>query len=220
MTRSVPTSATPPDGERRLRAFGLSTDIVHTALRPGLSRAANRTSMALRSTPGTDVYHDAMEQFHLLLADAGWRLVYVKQQPRLLHPKGVRSFTIASGSNVANPDRRQQPRTRRKGQATRDSLAGPRAELMEALFEVPATPQDPNLVAAAEAAPLWLLVHERTERGLNLELSRPAKMTSSGVVTEWDDRIIIGFLDLDGDLSIFDDPDDGTGPYNVTVEPH
>lgn len=216
MTSAIRISPTPSEGERRLGEFGLTTELIHAALRPGLSRAANRTSMALRSTPGTDLYHESMEQLHLQLAEAGWRLVYIDRQPRLLHPGGLISFTIASGTNVANPDLRHKPRTRRKGKATRDSLPEPRAEVT-GLFDMPANDQAADLVAAAEAAPLWLLVHERTERGLNLELSRPAEMTDSGVVTEWERRIIIGFLDLDGDLSIFSDPDDGD--FDVSVEP-
>jgi hypothetical protein len=216
MVTAILTSSTSPDGEQRLGAFGLSTELIHTALRPGLSRASSRTSMALRSTPGTDVYHESMEQLHLLLAEAGWRLVYVDRQPRLLHPDGLMAFTIASGVNVANPDHRLKPRTRRKGKATRDSLAGPRAEVAT-LFDGPDVEQEKALVAACEAAPLWLLVHERTERGLHLELSRPAEMTASGVVTDWDHRVMIGFLDLDGDLSIFDSTD--IGGFDVPVEP-
>lgn len=209
-------SLTSSDGERRLAAFGLSTELIHTTLRPGLSRATNRTSMALRSTPGTDIYHESMEQLHQRLAETGWRLAYVDHQPRLLHPDGLIAFTIASGTNVANPDHRRKPRTRRKGKATRDSLAGPRVQ-MATLFDVPEIEQEKELVAAALAAPLWLLVHERTDRGLSLELSRPAEMTASGIVTDWDDRIIIGFLDLDGDLSVFDDP--YGGGIDVAVEP-
>lgn len=209
-------SPTSPDGERSLGAFGLSTELIHTALRPGLSRATNRTSMALRSTPGTDIYHEAMEQLHQQLAPAGWRLAYVDHQPRLLHPEGLLSFTITSGTNVANSDHRQLPRTRRKGKATRASLAGPRVQV-PTLFDVPVVYQEEDLSAAAENAPLWLLVHERTERGLRLEFSRPADMTASGIVKDWDGRIILPFLELDGDLSVFANPDDGG--IEVAVEP-
>ena len=204
-----------PDSERRLNAFGLSTELIHTALRPGLSRATNRTGRALRSTPGTDIYHDGMEQFALVLEDPGWRLVYVDHQPRLLHPDSVIAFTLASGVNVGNPDRRRVPRTR-KGEATRKSLTAPRATV-PTLFDAPEPDQKEELVAAATAAPLYLLVHERTPRGLNVELSRPAQMTQSGVVDEWVDRIPIAFLDLDGDLAIFDES--GDEGFDVPVEP-
>lgn len=216
MTTMSLASRTSPDDERRLLDFGLSTELIHTAMLPGLSRASNRTTMALSSTPGTDIYHESMEQLHLRLAETGWRLVYVDQQPRLLHPDGVVSFTTASGTNVANPDPRHQPRTRRKGNATRNSLGGPKAQV-DSLFDLPELVQEQAAASAAVSAPLWLLVHERTDRGLKLELSRPAEMTTSGQVTRWVDRIFIGFLDLDGDLSVFDDTEDGG--IDVAIEP-
>lgn len=202
--------------ERRLNSFGLTTETFHTALRPGLSRAANRTAMALPSSAGTDIYHDTMEQLALALADAGWKLVWVDRQPRLLHPDALIAFTLASGTNVANPDRRKSPRTRKKGKATRNSLATPQVEAFP-LFDEPDVEQDSALVAAAAQAPLWFLVYERTDRGLNLEFSRPAEMTESGEVMAWQERILIGFLDLDGDLSIFDNPNNGD--FDVPVEP-
>lgn len=214
-TMTALTSPQSPSDERRLNAFGLSTELIHTALRPGSSRAANRTALALRSSPGTDIYHDTMEQFALILVDIGWRIVYVDQQPRLLHPDGLIAFTLASGTNVAHPDRRKRPRTRRKGKATRDSLSGPRAEVT--LFDVPELEQTKDLAALAEVAPLWLLVHERTDSGLNLEFSRPLNMTPGGIVNDWDDRILVGFLNLDGDLSMFEAPDDGD--FDISVEP-
>jgi hypothetical protein len=206
----------PTGDEARLNAFGLSSEVIHTALRPGVSRASNRTSMALRSTPGTDIYHDGMEQFALLLMDDGWRLVYVDQQPRLLHPEGLISFTLASGSTVAHSDHRKKPRTRRKGQSTRDSLAAPRTEV-PALFEIPRIKEEKEHAAAAKSAPLWFLLHERTQHGLKMEFARPSHMTEKGVVDGWEDSIAVPFLDLDGDFSTFEAPD--PGDFDVAVEP-
>lgn len=216
MTVATLVPLSPPSDEQRLAQFGLSTELIHMGMRPGLTRAANRTSLALRSTPGTDIYHDGMEQLNRLLVERGWDLVYIDHQPRLLHPDRIMAFTIASGVDVANPDRRKQPYTRRKGDATRSSL-DQSANKTASLFEVPDIVQEKKLVAATEAAPLWLLIHERTERGMNLELSRPAVMTESGRITDWSDRILIKFLDLDGDLTVFDQSDDGD--IDVNVEP-
>ncbi|MCS6579080.1 hypothetical protein [Curtobacterium poinsettiae] len=202
--------------ERRLNDLGLTTGAIHAALRPGLSRAANRTAMALPSSAGTDIYHDTMEQLALALSDEGWELVWVDRQPRLLHPDALIAFTLASGTNVAASDHRKSPRTRKKGKATRKSLAAPQVDVLS-LFEDPNVEQAADLVSAAAQAPLWFLVHERTERGLNLEFSRPGRMTPAGAVVAWEERILIGFLDLDGDLSIFNNPDDGD--FDVPVAP-
>lgn len=202
--------------ERRLADFGLSTELIHTALRPGLTRATNRSSKALRSTPGTDIYNDAMEQFHQLLAEDGWSLTYVDQQPRLVHPDGLIAFTVAAGRNVGNGDVRIKPRTGRKGKATRQALQVSQAQV-PMLFGAEEAYLEAELDASARTAPLWLLVHERTSSGLNLELSRPSAMTPGGIVNDWAEQIPIKFLDLDGDLSIFHVPDDGD--INVSVEP-
>jgi len=203
--------------EQRLRALGLSTELIHTALRPGLSRAGGRSALALASSAGTDIYHDTMEQLALALSGDGWRLAYVNRQPRLVHPNGMIAFTLASGTDVADPDLRRAPKTRRKGKATRASLAGPRVEIMPTLFNDPEDAGDQELIEVAEGAALWLLVHERSERGLKLEFSRPAQMTAAGIVNEWEQRIILPFLDLDGDLGVFAGPEDEG--FDVPVEP-
>lgn len=208
--------------ESQLSALGLSSELLHTALHPGLSRALNRTAQALSSTPGTDIYHDTMEQLALRLTGAGWAPVFVGKgkQPRLLHPEGLLSFTVASAVDVANPDRRKKPRTL-KGPATRDAL-GTHSVDEWALFMNPEAERAAERAQIAKSAPLWFLLHERTDRGLKLEFSRPAGMTGTtgrGVVRDWDDRIFVPFLDVDGDLSAFDDPTDGDGDIDVPIEP-
>ena len=197
-----------PEDERRLNEFGLSSPLFHTALTPGTSRARGRTALALLTTPGNDIYHNTMEELALMLAPEGWQPVDVDGQPRLLHPDGIMSFTLASATNVAHPDRRKSPRTRGKGPATRKSLAIQVAQDF-ALFDLPDSSKNTALVAAAHQAPLWMLLHERTGSGLNLEFARPSVMTPGGTVTAWSDSIAVPALHLDGDLSAFDGPDGG-----------
>jgi len=204
-----------PDGEERLNEFGLSTTLFHTALTPGVSRARGRTALALRTTPGNDIYHNTMEELALMLAPQGWQPVDVDGQPRLLHPDGMMSFTLASATNVAHPDTRKTPRTRGKGPATRNSLAAHVAHDL-ALFDLPDSPKKSVLVAAANSSSLWMLLHERTPTGLNLEFAQPSAMTPGGTVIAWADSIAIRPLELDGDLSVFDDPD-GSDDFDVPV---
>lgn len=208
------------DHERRLEAFGLSTELIHNGLRRGAERAANRSSHALKTAAGTDIYQDGMEDFARLLTADGWRAVEVDGQPRLLHPAGALSFTISSGINVGSADLRERPRTRRKGKATRGSLTPQRPH--------PSLFGDEDAVAAAElveraiVAPFYFVLCERAPRGggLHVELAQPARMTGGGSVNEWSDRIRVGYLPLEGDLSVFDQPDeDGPDEFDVPVEP-
>ncbi|WP_156023234.1 hypothetical protein [Terracoccus sp. 273MFTsu3.1] len=203
--------------EGRLKAFGLSSELLHAGLRAGASRAANRSALALRSSAGTDIYHDGMEQFAQLLHADGWRLRSVDQQPRLLHPQGLVAFAISSGVNVGKSTMRM-PRTKRKGLATRKALATPPRPA--SLFDFNDAAHEGQMSGAASDAPLYFLLCERIHHGngLLLEFSRPAQMTWGGSVTEWADRIAVEHLDLDGDLSVFDNPD-GDDAFEVQVEP-
>lgn len=201
--------------ESRLRAFGLSTEILHNALREGASRAANRSALALESSAGTDIYHDGMENLHQILQPDGWRLLRVDLQPRLVHPGGIVSFAIASGVNVGKPNLR----TSRKGPATRGSLTTP--DLTPSLFADLDAELRVKLAAVAERAPFYFLLCERIAAGGNgllLEFAQPAGMTFGGSVNTWGDRIGVPALELEGDLSVFDSPGEGD-EIDVPVEP-
>lgn len=204
--------------ERRLEEFGLSTERIHDGLRRGSERAANRSSHALKTAAGTDIYHDGMEDFAQLLTPQGWRAVDVDGQPRLLHPAGALAFTISSGINVGSADLHRAPRTRRKGMATRGSLVPQQPH--PSLFEDGDAFDSADLVARTAAAPLYFLLCERAPSGggVHIELAQPARMTEGGSVNEWNDRIRVGFLALEGDLSIFDQSD-GPDEFDVSVEP-
>ncbi|WP_226346912.1 hypothetical protein [Agilicoccus flavus] len=205
-----------PEHEQRLAAFGLSNAIMHDGLRAGATRAANRSALALETSPGTDIYHDGMEALAQLLAPDGWRSLSIDRQPRLVHPEGALSFAVSSAINVGRANLRA-PRTRRKGTATRNSLGAGLS--VPTLFETE-DDQLAELARTAEKAPFYFLLFERIavgKPGLLLEFSRPAAMTNGGSVVEWADRIPVPFLDLEGDLSVFDEP--GDDEFDVAVEP-
>lgn len=204
--------------ESRLEAFGLSTELIHDGLRRGAESAANRSSCALSTSAGTDIYHDGMEDFARLLAPDGWRMIDFDGQPRLVHPKGLLAFTISSGINVRSGELRRVPRTRRKGMATRLSLNPQPSH--PSLFEDINAPDSADLDTRDASAPFYFLLCERVVHGggLNVELARPASMTEGGRVNEWSDRIPVGFLALEGDLSVFDGPDEPSS-FDVSVEP-
>jgi hypothetical protein len=126
--------------------------------------------------------------------------------------------------NVGNYNKRM-PRTSRKGLATQKAVA--QVESEPGLFDE--SPRFAQQIAFLKSAhiksELWFLLAERSSRGsgVYLELSRPAApMTTGGVVRKWAERIPIDYLDLDGDMSVFDpfgDDDTGGPEFDVNVEP-
>ncbi len=206
-----------PDHERRLADFDLSSSDFHTAFRPGLSRAVNRSKLAPPNAAGTDLYNDTFELLAQILVARGWRKTVAMGQPRVIHPHGKCQLALSSAHDVADPDQRVSPKTRRKGPATQRSLDAdlPKAQLPLPLPEWVANDED--LPRNLKEAPLWFVLYEREGSFLSLELGRPAGMDASDRVVEWSDIIDIAPLDGVGDLAVFGP--DGEGDIDVPVEP-
>lgn len=205
------------DHEQRLQVLGLSSPVIHDGLRRGVSRANNRTARALHSSAGTDIYHDAMEDLHRILAADGWYLDDVDGQPRLFHPDGLICFTVSSGIKVGQ----KRMRTRKKGPATKGSLTLP--EFVPGLLPEVDAELLAKRAARSKRVPFYLLVIERVivgRPGVVIELAEPAGMTEGQSVTTWGERVKVQFFDLDGDLSAFENPDsDGGDEFDVPVVP-
>ena len=205
------------DDERRLAEFDLSSGDFHTAFRPGLSRAVNRSELAPPNAAGTDLYNDTFELLAQILVARGWRKVVVMGQPRVIHPDGKCQLALSSANDVADPDHRVSPKTRRKGPATQRSLDTdlPKSQVPLPLPEW--VENDDELPPKLKEAPLWFVLYEREGSFLQLALGRPAGMDDSNRVVDWSDTINIAPLDGIGDLSVFDL--DGDGDIDVPVEP-
>jgi hypothetical protein len=203
--------------ETRLNAFGLSTPLFHSVFRPGLNRARNRSGLALASSKANDLYHDTNEQLRLALAPAGWKSILWNHQPRLVHPDGLMAIIISSATGVGSTRPRTMPITGRKGPATLESIARtatPKHSLLQ-LLEFEESAEDTVVLAEA---PLWMALHELTEHGLNLELSKPRDFRNDGSVDDWSEQIPIDSIRLDGDFSAFK-TDDGDDEFDVAVDP-
>ena len=203
--------------EMRLREFGLSIEVFHRAFRPGLNHARGRSGAALGSAKANDLYQDTSEQIRLLLLSNKWASQTINHQPRLIHPDGLMAIVISSATGVGSTHPKVMPITGRKGRATHDSIAratNPKHSTLEipGFEEVLADAHNP-----AEA-PLWMALHELTEHGLNLELSKPADYRADGSVDDFSERILIPSIRLDGDFSAFK-ADDGDDEFDVPVVP-
>ena len=211
----VLTSLRHPDDEsdeERLRQFGLSSALVHDALRRGVSRALSRTGFANAGAGNTDIYHDGSEDLRARLARRGWVVATIDNQKRTVHPDGLMSIVVASADHVGVVgDPRRRPLTREKGPATLDAIRRTRRGDGQAFFSFPGMP-DPEPVAPEElarVAPLWMLLHQLEERTLLLELSEPAGYRADKKVNSWRQRIHLQPLSLaDHDFDLPNDEPD------------
>ena len=171
--------------DERLAIWGLSTSLIHDALREGFARSRGRSALAPSPTPAMDVYGDGFETLAQMLVPLGWKNTPVKNQPRITHPDSLVTLSITSAHNVGK--QKSMPITNPKGSATRNALA--RNE-EGTLF---------NLVTDIQrfsTPPLYFIVYERVEDNLNIEISQPCNMDSSNCIDNWTDRIILPTLTL------------------------
>lgn len=205
-----------PDEELRLADFGLAPTDFHTAFRPGLGRAINRSKLAPPNAAGADLYNDTFELLARILVDRMWRRVLVMGQPRLIHPEGKVQLALSSAHDVADADHRVKPKTRHKGPATLRSLDQSGAETQSPL-DLPEFAREESLPPALAGAPLWFVLYQRQDSQLSIALGRPAGVDASDRVVEWSNMIAITPLDGAGDLGVFGSGDDDG--FDVPVEP-
>lgn len=205
--------------EERLAAFGLSSALVHDALRRGASRALSRTGFANAGAGNTDIYHDGSEDLRARLVRAGWVIATIDNQKRVVHPEGLLSIVVASADNVGvMGDPRRLPLTREKGPATLDAIRKTQRSDGQGFFSLPGIP-DPEPVSPEElarVAPLWMLLHQLEERTLLIELSEPSGYRDDRRVHAWRQRIHLRPLVLDDDFD-FDSPEEPDNNLDIPI---
>ncbi|MCL9664167.1 hypothetical protein L2091_02870 [Curtobacterium albidum] len=196
--------------EQRLAQFGLSSELIHDALRRGVSRALSRTGFANPGAGNTDIYQDGSEDLRARLARRDWVTATINNQKRVIHPEGKMSIVVASAdyvSLVGDPQRR--PLTREKGPATLDEIRKTQRADGQAFFALPGVPDPEPLDAQelAKVAPLWMLLHQLEGRTLLLELAQPDGYRSDHRVDSWRQRIQLRPLVLGDVLDFPETPD-------------
>lgn len=203
-------SNVPASPDEQLAEFNLSVELLHQVFRPGLSRALMRTQLAPSGAPQFDLYLDGSEQLRLNLSRLGWSTIRVDGQERTVAPDGSIAIVIASADRVGilgSPH--LKPITRQpKGPATQKALIHPTGshaqEILNLGEEFDIAEPNSNLAAA----PLWMLLHELTPQGLNLELSQPRGSRKDGRIDQWGPRIVVPAISISDDFEPFDTGED------------
>lgn len=212
----------PEDPYVLLAELGLSVEVLHAALRPGLRRALGRTDAANPGAPANDIYQDGSEQLRQLLMRSGWDIVKMPEnQIRVVHPEGRLAIIVASADHVGViGDPKRIPITRPKGPATIGSLPDAKQAHQEEMFDIPGLPiAQRSVEELVRQAPLWMLLHELIGTTLNLELSEARGYREDGRVHKWGVRIPLPSLTADDDTFPFNDASGDDDGIDVPVIP-
>jgi hypothetical protein len=143
------------------------------------------------------------------LAPLGWTRSELKNYSRAADAAGRIAIAVAAGNEeTGRADRNPSTKTA-KGARTVEALIVNQAQLQ--LFEDSTTAEPPE---GDDERVTWLLLMYRGESEIRCELSLPVAIGPDMKVSQWQERIILRSISLDGDIEEIEPP---TLP-NIDVE--
>jgi hypothetical protein len=207
----------PEDVSSQLERFGLSKEIVRDALSRAEAYAADCTEHDPPMSSGFYRWGKSIRFLRDLLVPQGW----VSRNEKLFTVDNDRmgiAITVSSGDDATgDPDR--SPSTKYPRGAASIFAIGANDQ---GVFNLP----DFEYIKKAQEAKRnkarlntwWLLVY-RTKTGARCELSLPVAVSSTGQITRWKERIILGDIDYGPGATITDLPSYDSGPgFDIEVK--
>jgi hypothetical protein len=187
----------------RLRALGLTLEILHGSLQAGLAAAALCTANHPSNFPGLSLWGEAVRWLREMLIPLGWRRDDSFNLPTVVRGDDEMAIAVVRG-DVATGNPKGNPST----QYARGTVMIRRVQ-SNGVLPYDHLPQGYGEEVETEAAavPTWLLLHYRKGDELVSELSFPIEIDASGFVKAWGERIILKPISLDGGrMRILDEP--------------
>jgi hypothetical protein len=202
----------------RLADLGLDEEILRQALQRGFSEWAACTLNHPPSYPGLLFWGETVKVLRDLLAPAGWERSNEGNLPFTVNKARTVAIAVATGDEVTgNPD--ETPCTKSsKGPHTAGAIRINARQLD--LFPIAVLPEDLARIKGDGKRMTWLLLFHRDENGreVRCELSRPTSMSENQHVDGWIERIILGSIPFDGDMTQLPADNAPEGPAVDAVE--
>ena len=190
----------PHEVDTRLAELGLDQEIIAEALRQANLHWARKTDHHPRLYRYQIMWGETIAALRDLLAPRGWRKCDEGNYELTVNAARDLAIVVASGDEgTANPHRTPSNRSP-KGRHTIDAVAANRQADMFAEL-LPASPATEKTLAT------WVLLHHRSDRNIQAELSKPNQMDDDGMIISWSERLLLRNIPLDGErISIFPPP--------------
>ncbi|MFC4034456.1 hypothetical protein ACFO3J_23690 [Streptomyces polygonati] len=207
----------PDDQHSRLRAVGTKLEYLQSALYAGEAARRTATPNHPANTAGTRAYQEhvrVLRETHI--QHEGWQRLRLDYLELVCNPDRTKSIGVMIGDAATGNPRFVATNLHRRGGATQRAAEN-NAQL--ALFPEPALP-DEVLLGTEESTRLerWFLVSYRVQVDeavrIHSELSLPRRV-EGGFVVEWQDRILLPVLEMEG-VSLPDE--DGPDEIDISVD--
>jgi hypothetical protein len=202
------------DANGRLADLGLTRELLFNVSLRADAEAKLSTDLDAPTHAGTTRFSRTTRFLREALVPVGWDYDNSRNYCRTIHPSGAFSIVVSSGDEgtgivVAG----QSPSTRYpKGEVTVQAVEINMQLVLELgeEFETPERREPTSVV--------WYLLQRVTVGEVFLELSLPTEI-HNGVISKWEERIVLGSIPRDGEPTVRDGGDHGEeeASYDVTV---
>ena len=180
------------DVKGRLKALGLTVDILLDAVRAGFTGRSTCSELDPLMYPGQTMWAHTVRRLRQGTAPIGWKPDNASNYCVALSPEGI-AIAVATGDvNTGRPD--AIPSTSSpKGPCTLEAVALNQLPL-DLRLPGEATPSQPAEFTQRQT---WLLLIHLDHSEVRAELSLPSSLDEQDRVTGWQERIILPSVDFD-----------------------
>ncbi|SKD81873.1 hypothetical protein [Mycobacteroides abscessus] len=183
----------PADAPEYLAKLGITAAHLETALDSGEVAAGNIDEFHPPTAAGTVRWHETVGQLRRGLTEhARWQARNLKNSPRTVRPDNIISIMAIGGTVDTGIEAGHPLAARKKGAATRESIAAGQTTIDIAL----GTSADPETIGTKTGTWVLLYYRDRDPNQLRCELSLPAGI-HEGQFTGWYFRILLDAKDYD-----------------------
>ena len=214
MQQNSPIISENQDANARLVELGLSRELLFKASLRADAEAKLSTDLDAPTHAGTTRFSRTTRYLREALIPVGWDYDNSRNYCRTIHPTGAFSVVVSSGDQGTGVViSGQSPSTRYpKGEVTVQAVETNMQLVLELgdEFEGPSQP--------TPTAVVWYLLQRVTAGEVFLELSLPTEI-ENGVISKWEERIVLGSVPRDGEPILNDETDHGEdeSSYDVNV---
>lgn len=200
----------------RLRHLGLTAEMLQRSIEVGDSKRLLVSQTVYPATyPGVVMWAETLAALRrqLLKLRDDWEIGSTENYATVYSTKrGIAIAVVAGDAAVGKEDRGDPRLTRKKGKKTAERVYRNASQIyiQDSLFPSPGAD-----LPADEACTTWFLIIHPIKKEVRVELSCPLFMDSEGIVSGWQERIILPPVAVAGAVAPIapddDDPDDDGG---------
>ena len=204
----------------RLRFLGLTVEMLQRSIEVGDSKRLLVSQPVYPSTyPGVTMWAETLAELRrqcLKLQD-GWDIGATENYATVYSTGRSVAIAVVAGDAAVGKDTFRDPRlTRKKGKKTTERVHRNARQIYIQGELFPAAEPD---LPPDEACRTWFLIIHPTKKEVRIELSCPLSMSDDGIVSGWQERILLPAVPISGAIAPIapddDDKDDNNGDDNL-----